>query len=173
MYDNALAHSKFASHSYLVHACVQTPPQTDQLSQPVHTLASNLLIQPVDRAEQIDPVRLRYMKINHCGFNAPMTQQLLDRYNVHTKLQKMCSITVPERVYTDTFSKTTPLYRFPDNLLNANCAKGSARFAAIKQIIYRMAGITIPLYSFENKWRQWNIPILIVFALTDVDHHPA
>lgn len=86
MYDNALVHSAFASHSCSVNACVQIPPQTDQLPALAHTLASNLLIQPVNRAEQVNPVRLCYMKINHCGFNAAMTQELLDRYYVHTKL---------------------------------------------------------------------------------------
>jgi hypothetical protein len=113
------------------------------------------------------------MKIDHGGLNASMTQQLLDRYDVQAKLQKMCSITVPECVNADTFSKTTLLYRFPHNPLDTFCAKGSARFAAVEQIVYRMASLTIPLYSFENKGRQWHIPILIVFALTDVDHHPA
>ena len=173
MYDNALVHSMFASHSYLANTGVQNPLQTDQLSLPVHVWASNLFIQPVNRAKQVDPCGFCYMKIYHGGFNASMTQQLLDRYDVHTKLQKMCSITVPERVYADTFSKTTLLYCFPDNPLNTFCGKGSARFAAVEQIIYRIASLTIPLYSFENKWRQWNIPVLIVLALTDVDHHPA
>ena len=145
MYDNALVHSKFASHSYLVNASLQNPLQTDQLSVPVHTWASNFFIQPVDRAKQVDPVRLCYMKINHCGFNATMTQELLDRYYVHTKLQKMCSITMPERVYADTFSKTTLLYRFPNHILNTNCTKRGAPSASVKQIIYRMVGFTIPL----------------------------
>lgn len=79
MYDNALVHSRFASHSYLANTGVQTPLQTDQLSLPVHVWASNLFIQPVNRAEQVDPVRLRYMKIYHGGLNTSMTQQLLDR----------------------------------------------------------------------------------------------
>ena len=116
MYDNALVHSKFASHSYSVNACVQTPLQTDQLSLPVHAWVSNLFIQPVNRAEQVDPVRFCYMKINHSGFNAPMTKQLLDRYDVHTKLQKMCSITMPKCVYADILSvshTSLPIHEAP------------------------------------------------------------
>jgi hypothetical protein len=127
-----------------VNASPENPLQTDKLSLPVHVWASNRFIQPVNRAEQVDPVRVYYMKIYHGGLNASMTQQLLDRYDVQTKLQKMCSITVPERVYADTFSKTTLLYCFPHNPLDTFCAKGSARFAAVKQIVYRMASTTIP-----------------------------
>ena len=144
MYDNALMHSMFASHSCLANACAQNPLQTDQLSLPVHIWASNFFIQPVNRAKQVDPVRLCYMKIYHGGLNTSMTKQLLDRYDVHTKLQKMCSITVPECVYADTFSKTTLLYCFPHNPLNTFCAKRGTSSAAVEQIIYRMASTTIP-----------------------------
>ena len=107
MYDNALMHPKFASHSCLVNACAQNPLQTDELSQPVHTWASTLIIQPVDRAEQVDPVRYGHMKIHHSSVNTGMTQKLLDRYYVHTKLKQMCSITMPECVRADVFCKTT------------------------------------------------------------------
>ena len=145
MYDNALVHSGFASHSRLVNASLQNHLQTDKLSLPVHAWASNFFIQPVDRAEQVDPVRLRYMKINHCGFNAAMTQELLDRYDIHAKLKKMCSITMPERVCADIFSKTTLLYRFPNHISYTFCCNWSTPSVAIKQIIYRMVGSTIPL----------------------------
>jgi hypothetical protein len=69
----------FASHSYLANTGVQNPLQTDQLSLPVHVWASNLFIQPVNWAEQVNPVRVYYMKIYHGGLNASMAQQLLDR----------------------------------------------------------------------------------------------
>ncbi len=87
MYDNALVHSGFASHSCSVNASLQTPLQTDKLSLLVHVWASNLFIQPVERAKLVAPVRFCYMKINHGGFNAPMAQEFLDRYDIHTKLQ--------------------------------------------------------------------------------------
>jgi hypothetical protein len=78
MYDNALVRSGFASHSCSVNVSAENLLQTDQLSLPVHTGASNLFIQPVNRAEQVNPVRFCHMKIHHRGFNTTMTQKLLD-----------------------------------------------------------------------------------------------
>ena len=128
-------------------------------------------IQSVQWAKQVASVGLCYMQVHQSGFNAFMTQKFLDGNDIHPELQQMRGITMTERMQGDPFLQPALLYRFAQRPLHATYTKRGAWAVAVEQIIYRLAGIVILSQAFKYQRREWNIPILVVLALTDVDHH--
>ena len=78
---------------------------------------------------------------------------------------------MPECVQGDSFLQPAFFYCFAQRPLHATNAKRGAWVVAVEQIIYRLAGIVILAQAIKYQRREWNIPILVVLALTDVDHH--
>ena len=74
---------------------LQTLSRTVLLPVPVQRRVSIAsYVQPVERAEQVTPVRFGHMKVDHGGFDAFMAQQFFYGDDIHAKLQQMRGITV-------------------------------------------------------------------------------
>jgi hypothetical protein len=54
------------------------------------------------------------MSIDHCGLDTPVAQEILDRSNVVTVFEQMCSEgIVPERMASGPFRQTRPCDCYP------------------------------------------------------------
>ena len=54
------------------------------------------MVEPVEGTEQVVAVRFGHVQVYQRGFDAFMTQELLDTDDVHTKLEQVSGIAVPE-----------------------------------------------------------------------------